>query len=313
MTEHDNTDCIGQQHAITPLDWFSGLVQLPRERHAVLVSIIDAAGSTPRTTGSRMLVTPHTQYDTIGGGHLEWKALAMARLWLAEKSTAGSAAPRTERLALGPSLGQCCGGVVQIALERLDLLDDADYAARLQQYRCCLPQLPHLYLFGAGHVGAALVQVLAQVPCRITWVDERDHLFPANLPPHVVAEDTDVPEAVIANAEAHSYFLVMTHHHGLDLLLSEHILRRADAAWFGLIGSQTKRVNFERRLQQRGIPAARLEHLVCPIGVPGITGKEPGVIAVAVAAQLLQLWSQARTLAPTPPRKELSIHDHLSP
>ncbi|WP_394780892.1 xanthine dehydrogenase accessory protein XdhC [Undibacterium sp.] len=311
MADHDTTHCT--QQAITPLDWFSGLVQLPRERHAVLVSIIDAAGSTPRTTGSRMLVTQHTQYDTIGGGHLEWKALAMARLWLAEKSDTSRAEPRTERLALGPSLGQCCGGVVQIALERLDLLDDTQYAQRLQQYRSSQPQLPHLYLFGAGHVGAALVQVLAQVPCRITWVDERDHLFPACLPANVTAEDTDVPEAVIANAEAGSYFLVMTHHHGLDLLLSEHILRRTDAAWFGLIGSQTKRVNFERRLQQRGIAATRLEHMVCPIGVPGISGKEPGIIAVAVAAQLLQLWSGARTLGKTLPRKELSIHDHVSP
>ncbi|HTD03788.1 xanthine dehydrogenase accessory protein XdhC [Undibacterium sp.] len=297
-------------HAISPLDWYAGLMQLPRERHAVLVSIIDAAGSTPRTKGSRMLVTPETQFDTIGGGHLEWKALAMARLWLAEPLAAQPVSvPRTERLALGPSLGQCCGGVVQIALERLDQLSDAEFAARMQQYRLNLPKLPHLYLFGAGHVGAALVQVLAQVPCRISWVDERDHLFPRHLPANVCTEDTDVPEAVIADAEAGSYYLVMTHHHGLDLRLSEHILRRDDAAWFGLIGSQTKRVNFERRLQERGIAAAKLADMTCPIGVPGINGKEPGVIAVAVAAQLLQLWSEARTLdtlADTRPRKELS-------
>ncbi|MES2103958.1 MAG: xanthine dehydrogenase accessory protein XdhC [Pseudomonadota bacterium] len=299
-----------KMQAITPLDWYSALVQLPRERHAVLVSIIDAAGSTPRTTGSRMLVTPDTQFDTIGGGHLEWKALAMARLWLAEPRTDHPVATaRTERLALGPSLGQCCGGVVQIALERLDQLSDAEFAEKLQQYQASQPKLPHLYLFGAGHVGAALVQVLSQVPCRISWVDERDHLFPGYLPANVSTEDTDVPEAVIAAAEAGSYFLVMTHHHGLDLRLSEHILRRDDAAWFGLIGSQTKRVNFERRLQERGIAAEKMPQMVCPIGVPGITGKEPGVIAVAVAAQLLQLWSEARTLdvlANTRSRKELS-------
>ncbi|GGC93898.1 xanthine dehydrogenase accessory protein XdhC [Undibacterium terreum] len=321
MAYSDTTCCASPgSQAITPLDWYNGLMQLPRERHAVLVSITDAAGSTPRTTGSRMLVTPHSQCDTIGGGHLEWKALAMARLWLAEPvvaSVAGAACiARTERLALGPSLGQCCGGVVHIALERLDQMSDAEYAAKLLQFQQLQPKLPHLYLFGAGHVGAALVQVLAQVPCRISWVDERDHLFPASLPGNVETEDTDVPEAVIANAEAGSYFLVMTHHHGLDLILSEHILRRTDAAWFGLIGSKTKRVNFERRLQERGIAAGRLQDMVCPIGMPGISGKEPGVIAVAVAAQLLQLWSEARTLGTpvdTRLRKELSSHDHVSP
>lgn len=298
--------------AITPLDWYRGLMQLPAARHAVLVSIVDAAGSTPRTTGSRMLVTPDTQFDTIGGGHLEWKALAMARLWLAQplaRHQDQRSIPRMERMALGPSLGQCCGGVVQIALERLDQLSDLEFAERLQQYRQGLPAVPHLYLFGAGHVGAALVQVLSQVPCRISWVDERDHLFPENLPANVDTEDTDVPEAVIAHAEAGSYFLVMTHHHGLDLRLSEHILRRKDAAWFGLIGSKTKRVNFERRLQERGIAKEKLAEMCCPIGIAGISGKEPGVIAVAVAAQLLQLWSEARTLGPlagTRHRTELS-------
>jgi xanthine dehydrogenase accessory factor len=284
-----------QNQAITPLDWLSGLQQLPQARHAVLVSITAAAGSTPRTTGSRMLVTPETQFDTIGGGHLEWKALAMARLWLAE-ALHKTPSPRTEKLALGPSLGQCCGGAVQISLERLDQWSDSEFSTRLRQYKDEQPALPHLYLFGAGHVGAALVQVLAQVPCQITWVDERDHLFPSQLPGNVECEDTDVPEAVIAEAPPGSYFLVMTHHHGLDLHLSQHILKRNDVAWFGLIGSKTKRASFESRLRERGYGPDKLTEMTCPIGVPGITGKEPGVIAVAVAAQLLQLWADERTL-----------------
>ena len=285
---------------ISSLDWFSGLQSLGTtssdQRHAVLVTITAALGSTPRGTGTRMLVTPATQYGTIGGGHLEWKALAMARLWLSE-SIFKISSPRTEKLALGPSLGQCCGGAVQIQLDRLDQWSNAEFATQLSRFQQHQPVLPQLILFGAGHVGAALVQVLSQLPCRVLWVDERDHLFPQQLPANVQTEATDTPEAIIAQAESNTYFLVMTHHHGLDLRLSEQILRRGDAAWFGLIGSQTKRASFEHRLKERGIPAFALQNMICPIGVPGITGKEPGVIAVAVAAQLLQVWSNI----PAPP------------
>lgn len=152
------------------------------------------------------------------------------------------------------------------------------------------PPAAQLYLFGAGHVGAALVRVMAPLPCAITWVDEREDLFPSALPANVRIEATDVPEAVIAEAPPRASFLVMTHSHALDQRLAEAILRRERFGWFGLIGSKTKRAQFERRLLERGIPAARLEDMTCPIGIAGITGKEPAVIAVAVAAQLLQLW-----------------------
>jgi xanthine dehydrogenase accessory factor len=117
-------------------------------------------------------------------------------------------------------------------------------------------------------------------------------LFPEHLAPQVQTEATDTPEAVIKAAEPGAYYLVMTHHHGLDLILAEHILRRGNAAWFGLIGSKTKRSRFEGRLGERGIDAERLQDMVCPIGIAGISGKEPGVIAVAVAAQLMQLWTE---------------------
>lgn len=289
--------------SISQLDWLSGLQSLSTtssdQRHAVLVTITAALGSTPRGTGTRMLVTPTTQYGTIGGGHLEWKALAMARLWLSE-TLFKTSSPRTEKLALGPSLGQCCGGAVQIQFDRLDQWSDAEFTTQLSHFQQQQPMLPQLILFGAGHVGAALVQVLSQIPCRILWVDERDHLFPAQLPANVQTEATDTPEAVIAHAETSTYFLVMTHHHGLDLRLSEQILKRGDAAWFGLIGSQTKRAGFEHRLKERGIPVLALQSMICPIGLPGITGKEPGVIAVAVAAQLLQLWSTIPALPANP-------------
>jgi len=145
-------------------------------------------------------------------------------------------------------------------------------------------------LFGAGHVGAALVRVLANLPCRVVWVDERDGTFPPidRLPENVTMDASGIPEAAVDEAPANSYFLVMTHNHALDLTLAERILRRGDFAFFGMIGSHTKKVLFERRLASRGIDPMRIGRMTCPIGVPGIDDKAPEMIAVSVAAQLLQ-------------------------
>ena len=291
----------------TSTHWLESLRRLTPADKAVLITITAVRGSTPRGVGTRMLVTANNQYDTIGGGHLEWKAIASARLWLAE--TAPGNTQRHIDLSLGPSLGQCCGGALSLCLERVDCWSYNDLQHNLIAFEQEQNKLPHLYLFGAGHVGTALVTILQQVPCRITWVDERDHLFPTELPANVVPEATDSPEAVIFNAEKNAYFLVMTHHHGLDLILSEHILRKPKVAWFGLIGSQTKRARFENRLQERGIAKTQLQEMICPVGIEGIDGKEPGVIAVAIAAQLLQLWAKPPTLsAITSPTITSEIH-----
>ena len=147
----------------------------------------------------------------------------------------------------------------------------------------------HVVLFGAGHVGHALVTLLGMLPCVVQWVDERDELFPDEVPPNVQIEGTDTPAAIVDEAPAGAYFIVMTHNHALDFELTERIMRRRDFAWFGLIGSKTKRVKFERRLMERGVAEERLEEMTCPIGVAGIVDKAPSSIAVAVAAQLMQL------------------------
>lgn len=147
----------------------------------------------------------------------------------------------------------------------------------------------HVVLFGAGHVGHALVTLLGMLPCVVQWVDERDELFPDEVPANVQIEATDTPAAIVDEAPAGAYFIVMTHNHALDFELSERIMRRRDFAWFGLIGSQTKRVKFERRLIERGVAAARMDEITCPIGVAGIVDKAPSSIAVAVAAQLMQM------------------------
>ncbi|WP_321913059.1 xanthine dehydrogenase accessory protein XdhC [Paraburkholderia sp. J11-2] len=147
----------------------------------------------------------------------------------------------------------------------------------------------HIVLFGAGHVGHALITLLGMLPCVVQWVDERDELFPDEVPANVQIEATDTPAAIVDEAPAGAYFLVMTHNHALDFELSERIMRRRDFAWFGLIGSKTKRVKFERRLMERGVEEERMEEITCPIGVTGIVDKAPSSIAVAVAAQLMQM------------------------
>ncbi|WP_129561300.1 xanthine dehydrogenase accessory protein XdhC [Paraburkholderia dokdonensis] len=147
----------------------------------------------------------------------------------------------------------------------------------------------HVVLFGAGHVGHALVTLLGMLPCVVQWVDERDELFPDEVPANVQIEATDTPAAIVDEAPPGAYFIVMTHNHALDFDLSLRIMERGDFSWFGLIGSKTKRVKFERRLIDRGVAAERMSEMTCPIGVPGIVDKAPSSIAVAVAAQLMQM------------------------
>ncbi|HEY0846851.1 MAG TPA: xanthine dehydrogenase accessory protein XdhC [Noviherbaspirillum sp.] len=330
-------------------DWLTAIHSLADSREdAVLVTVISVQGSSPREAGAKMLVSRHRQFDTIGGGHLEMRACEIAREMLGAPLDHATPGRRVERFSLGPSLGQCCGGVVHLAFERIDETAHSFYACLAERWRrredswrvvpldsagmpalvgpdatpvvggmpaslpafdrqraChvaidengrtwlidpCLAWRPHLVLFGAGHVGAAIVRALANLPCHVTWVDERDAMFPDTVPSNVRIEATDTPEAVVDDVTAGSSYLVMTHSHALDQRLAEAILRREDAGWFGLIGSTTKRMQFEHRLRNRGIAPEKLAHMVCPVGVPGIGGKAPAVIAASVAAQLLQVW-----------------------
>jgi xanthine dehydrogenase accessory factor len=160
----------------------------------------------------------------------------------------------------------------------------------------------HVVLFGAGHVGHALVALLGTLPCVVQWVDERDELFPDEVPANVQVEATDTPEAIVDSAPAGAYFLVMTHNHALDFTLAAHIMRRRDFAYFGMIGSQTKRVKFERRLIERGVAPHRLDEMICPIGIGGIADKAPPAIALAVCAELLQVRGAASHAAGSPAR-----------
>jgi xanthine dehydrogenase accessory factor len=253
---------------------------------AVLVEVREAQGSVPRENGTRMLVSLQRAAGTIGGGHLELKAMAQAR----EMLSSDEQAVRSLHLPLGPALGQCCGGAVTLHFERLQ-------ERHLQAWREAAP-LFHLQLYGAGHVGRAIARVLATLDVQVDWIDEREDEFPLALgdgawPAHIGKLVGDGAEAEVRHAPPGAFYLVLTHQHDLDLRITEAILRRGDFAFLGLIGSRTKKQKFIHRFQERGIPAAAIDRMTCPIGLPGITGKEPEVIAVAVVAQLLRQASQA--------------------
>lgn len=247
---------------------------------AVVVEVLEARGSVPREAGTRMLVGLHEVVGTIGGGHLELQAIAQARDALHSAPLDPSTAPWTRSVALGSSLGQCCGGALTLQFTPLSMASPEAWASGPCRF--------HLQLHGAGHVGRAIVRLLADLPCSVAWVDEREGEFPAGpLPAHVERRCTDTPEAEVASAPPGSFFLVLTHRHDLDLRITEVILQRNDFGFFGLIGSRTKAMRFRHRLEARGLSPAVIDRMTCPIGLPGLTGKAPEVIAVSVVAQLL--------------------------
>ncbi len=244
---------------------------------AIVIEVTRTQGSAPRETGTRMLVSGDEVGGTIGGGHLEWQAMLLARKLL--QTPLDVREPQHHRYPLGPSLGQCCGGVVELKFEQLT-------AALLQDWQQAPPRF-HLQLFGAGHVGRAIAHLLATLNVRVLWVDERESVFPPDVPEHIRCLAVDAPEAEVHQAPSAAYYLVVTHQHALDLRITEAILRRGDFAYFGLIGSATKRARFVHQLQARGMSSELLQRMVCPVGLPGIEGKEPEVIAVGVVGQML--------------------------
>ncbi len=262
-------------------------------RPCVLVEVVRVQGSTPREVGAAMLVTPETTVGTIGGGKLELMAIDKAHALIGSGwCEAADAAAVDDRIVLSASAGQCCGGVASLRYS----VADAATLQGLRERDSQTVRLP-IMLFGNGHVAQALVRVLASLPVRISWVDERGAQFPADVPYNALPIDTDTPQAEITGASDDTAFLVMTHSHALDERLCHAILQKNAFSYFGLIGSASKRLNFERRLAMRGIDAARLKKMQCPIGIAGIKDKRPEVIAVSVAAQLMQVHGALYGLA----------------
>jgi xanthine dehydrogenase accessory factor len=314
---------------------------------AVLVTVAGVRGSAPREIGAKMIVTSSASIGTIGGGQLEYQSTRVAVDMLNDQK------PTLQSFPLGSSMGQCCGGVVEILFEPVadglpgwlrDLgalygqREPAVIATRISQSRpaklivtadaifgaagdeenvtvvararrlladnpaatrdmqdfyepIVAPDL-NIAVFGAGHVGTAVVNVLSELDCNIRWIDSRPRMF-RQVPANVRAIDAAEPALEVAAMPANSFYLVMTHSHGLDFDVCDRILRRQDARYCGLIGSLSKRRRFEKRYRQQGMSQALIEQLICPIGVDGISGKKPAEIAVAAAAEILKVRERA--------------------
>ena len=263
--------------------WIRALAELDSQgTPGILITVIEERGSTPRNAGAKMVVTTDAQFDTIGGGHLEYKVIKLARQMLEDNQHE----PRLERFSLGASLGQCCGGATTVLLEPMGT------------------DVKEIAVFGAGHVGQALIPVLASLPCRIRWIDQREDIFPEHIPQGVTKIVNEFPVDEVEDLPTNSYFIVMTHNHQLDQQLSEKILARDDFSYFGLIGSATKRKKFEHRLTAKGFSRKQLDKMTCPMGIPEVKGKLPAEIAVAVAAEFIALYNRNFGAGAKPGSKE---------
>ncbi|MFT3989681.1 xanthine dehydrogenase accessory protein XdhC [Aestuariivirga sp.] len=296
--------------------WQQIALALERDGRCALVSVVSTQGSAPRDAGAHMVVTPMGYHGTIGGGTLEWQAMAQAQA-LMERGPAA----RLTAHALGPDMGQCCGGRVTLMTEAFSStqLDEAQaLAAREAEGDLDLTRngvtlkfggsTRAILLFGAGHVGRALVMALAPLPCAVRWVDPRPNAFPAAVPSNVTLSAAD-PVREATEAEKGSFAFIMSHSHALDLAITDAALRNGAIAHTGLIGSATKRARFEHRLKAAGVPDHRVAALICPIGVPGIAGKEPAVIAAATAAQILVLDEALRLASADNPLHHVALQE----
>lgn len=235
----------------------------------IRVEVTRVRGSTPREAGATMFVATDMTQGTIGGGQLEYMAIDRARQMLARDE----AAARMD-IPLGPEIGQCCGGRVELTLTRVESLPAA-------------PALPQVLIFGAGHVGRALARALALLPLRPILIDQRaSELAQASGETRL----TPLPESEIRAAPFGSSYVILTHDHALDFLLAAEALRRLDAPYTGMIGSRTKLVQFRRFAHAQGLDTDRL---TCPIGAGGSSDKRPEVIAAFTAAELIARLTQS--------------------
>lgn len=327
-------------------EWIDELTDLAAAGEpAVLVTVAGIRGSAPREIGAKMIVTATTSIGTIGGGQLEYQSTRVAVGMLNDERTTLRSFP------LGSSMGQCCGGVVEILFEPIvdgmpawlrdlaalhgqrepaiiatristtapaklivtasavfgagevdselvskarKLLADKPVTCRdVQEFYepVVVPDL-NIAVFGAGHVGTAVVSALSKLDSNIRWIDSRRDVF-RQVPANVRAVETADPALEVAAMPAQSFYLVMTHSHAIDFDVCDRILRRGDAAYCGLIGSLSKRRRFEKRYRQQGMAQSMIDSLICPIGVDGISGKKPAEIAVATAAEILKIRDRA--------------------
>lgn len=235
-------------------------------------------GSSPRAEGTVMLVTLGSIFGTIGGGALEYMVIDHARRLIVE-----GRAEEAMDVPLGPEIGQCCGGRVTVSLRYADPALRCELIGRMQVED---ERRPHVYIFGAGHVGRVLAQILSLLPVRSEVIDTRQEELDC-LPAGIAHRRVAMPEAVVRSAPTGSSFVILTHDHALDFLIAFEALAREDSPYIGMVGSKTKRAKFSSWYLEQGGDRAALGRLVLPIGAQGLGDKRPSVIAALAAAEIM--------------------------
>ena len=253
---------------------------------AIVAELTSVRGSSPRAQGTFMLIAPDATLGTIGGGALEHMVIGRAR-----KAMRGMM-----DVPLGPEIGQCCGGRAVVMLRVVLRPDRERLIARLREAEAALP---HVFMFGSGHVGKALAHALAELPLQVHVIDTRpDELY--DLPPNVDARAVPMPEAVVRSAPAGSAFVILTHDHALDFMIAAEALKRVDTPYVGMVGSKTKRAKFASWYRGEGWREEDLRRLVLPIGDFGLVDKRPEVIAALAAAEIMVHIGRGEVLGARP-------------
>lgn len=253
------------------LSWIEAIAHCKKSAKPwVMATVIGTKGSTPRDSGSKMVITADDLFDTVGGGKLEFLIIQKAR----ELLLTGKNQQSFEHFPLAATSQQCCGGVMNVLLE------------------CYAEQTHDVHIFGAGHVAKALVTILGQLNMRIFWIDSREHEFPTDIPSNTTIQHYSDVLSHVNNMKADAYSIILTHEHVLDYQLTEALLDRKDCRYIGLIGSQTKALRFQKRLRSASFSDEAIASVYCPIGLSEIGGKQPMEVAVSISAQLIQLMQQ---------------------
>jgi xanthine dehydrogenase accessory factor len=270
------------------MDWLKAVEHLRSVReHGVLVTVVAVRGHAPRGAGAKMVVAADRTWGSVGGGNLEAVAVVRARALLGEGAVSPELLPMTLSDKVPYQHGvQCCGGEVTLLLEPL-------------------PVVPAVAVFGVGHVGLELARILARHDCELHLVDSR----PEQLTPERLSVLDDalarvhvhhvpvLPELVLAELPRGAHVLVMTHDHAEDAALCDAALRTPHLGSIGLIGSAGKWARFRRKLADEGHPPEAIERITTPIGLPGISGKDPSTIAISVAAALVATFEDEDAVA----------------
>ncbi len=246
--------------------------------NAIACELTSVRGSSPREEGTVMVVGLGAIFGTIGGGALEYIVIDHARRLIAE-----GRAEEAMDVPLGPEIGQCCGGRVRVSLRHVDAALRRDLIARQIADEA---SAAHVYIFGAGHVGRVLAQILALLPVRLEVIDTRQDELDT-LPAGIAHRRVAMPEAVVRAAPPGSAYIIMTHDHALDFLIANEALARSDSPYVGMVGSRTKRAKFSSWYREQGGDPEALKRLVLPIGAQGLGDKRPSVIAALAAAEVM--------------------------